>query len=194
MDGNVFFMSRLPPAAYDVMFGGLELVILLSICLVIYSVYRMCVKTTWRVAPIVGAIAILMGSCGLLHSFAFGGVNISGTRSPAVSDLKVIRNAQVEYKKEHGRYANSFDALKLEGNPHYQLSPDLDRYYTYYLNDSHMDALMGMGGRLHVKPRNDRIYAVCEVHNLGYDEISIDYNGKLELLHSFDYWPIKMPD
>jgi hypothetical protein len=143
---------------------------------------------------VVLAVAIIaaFNMFGFSWSVWVDGVNLSSRRYDCVTNLKRFYRLQKDFYKANGHYANSFEELKASASSDYRSQANC---YTYYLSNSRIDVQRGVSAPLRTKPLNDRIYAICFLGSkLGYDEISIDYNGKLKLLHSFDFWPLPRPE
>jgi hypothetical protein len=44
------------------------------------------------------------------------------------------------------------------------------------------------------KMEDRHIYAAYSIKYFGRDVISIDFNGKIEIIESFDFWPLPIPE
>jgi hypothetical protein len=200
MAEHIFYLSRMSHTSFGLLHSAMDLTMLLIVVFtplsIKYLVRRMDAKT---ISILNGALAIMaIMSFALISAYLYfirivsGAFDLKIARKACVYDLKYFYQKQQDFYKINSRYAKSFEELQIHDTKYHKYNPS---DYTYYLSDSSWTPSGLPPSQLHVKPRSDRIYAVCgQIPGLGYDEISIDYNGKIELLHSFDFWPLPRPE
>ena len=121
------------------------------------------------------------------------GMNLSAFRYNAINDLKLMAKGQKEYFKKHGKYAASFKDLG------YGLDPSqkwINSRYSFYMNGDSIwpGNLPSYKTEIYPVTIDDKhIYAACSINKLGRDAISINYNGQIEIIESFDFWPLPYP-
>ena len=115
-----------------------------------------------------------------------------GERIKANDTLTKLSKLQYNYKINNGKYASTFEELD------YAPSDILERRYTYimlydYIKPPQRPAELPS----YINVDNKHIYSIICINmhkNIrDCDTLSVDFNGNVELLESFNYFPLPEP-
>ena len=122
-------------------------------------------------------------------TLAITGVTLANKRNMAIRDLELLVAAQNQFHKKHERYADSFQELRQED----PASIVKTSTYTFYLHNDEVPSGNFKTEACLANIDTNHIYAIDSITQLGRDVISIDYSGQIEIIESFDFWPLPYP-
>lgn len=184
---------------YDLISGILVSLTILTSALFIICVILLIKNRKWKywLFTILSLVMVL----SLLECIVWINTTInvlSFHRNHAFKNLKQMVNEQQIFYREHARYSESFKGLGYGlPEPGTNVIKGIGSRYSYYMaNDC-----MNPGGMTEKwsdcfssKMEDRHIYAAYSIKYFGRDVISIDFNGKIEIIESFDFWPLPIPE
>lgn len=133
---------------------------------------------------------------------AYQTTNMAVCRKRGMDELQKMAEAQREYFYKNGHYAKSFKELGYgTENLGYPSTfkklgyrdEKLGYSYAFYLNEDILSAGPERVFPEYLKSDPNHIYAVSYSYNNSRDVLAVDYCGKIEIIESFNKWPLPEP-
>jgi hypothetical protein len=125
----------------------------------------------------------------ILFLFLGNSTELVGSRKKAIDNLTKLSNLQFNYKINNGRYASKFEEIGFI---------PIDIRFTYIMIDDFIKPLARPAELpSYIKVEKNHIYSVICINMdknfRNCDTLSVDFEGNVEILESFNYWPLPEP-